>query len=303
MPPNNTQNSPIQNQSTSGQLPTSPGTQSVPPAKTDTLVPGTDSKNGPPRPKFSGKSKEASERQKKQVATAQNSLLIAEIRDGLVIMRDGSLRAVVMCQSINFDLMSEQEKEAVEQSYQAFLNSLSFPIQIYIRSRRVDLNKYIDKLSNINKEQENILLSLLMEDYISYVQYLTQSSNIMNKQFYIVVPYYPTIQTKQGFATGLRKLTNVLKPAKQTLTIGETDFNQYKDELSQHVQVVLNGLQQLNVQSVPLNTEELIELYYTVYNPETAVNEKLADSEDLQSPVVSKGTGQAAAEGDSNGIV
>lgn len=188
--------------------------------------------------------------------------------------------------------MSPGEREAVEQSYQGFLNSLYFSVQIFIRSRRVDLGKYIDNLAKIHKDQDNILLSLLMEDYIAYVQYLIQSSNIMNKQFYIVVPYFPTLASSGGIAAGSRKLTALFSSKPKTIVINETNFKEYKTELTQAVQVVLNGLTQMNVQAVPLNTQELIELYYTVYNPQTAESEKLIDINELEAPIISKGTGE-----------
>ena len=124
--------------------------------------------------------------------STQNTLQIAEIRDGIVIMNDGSFRSVVMVKSINFDLMSPQEQEAVEYSYQGFLNSLYFPIQIFIRSQKVDLQPYIDKLDKIRTEHDNMLLALLMEDYISYIDDLSQHTNIMDKKFYVVIPYFPS---------------------------------------------------------------------------------------------------------------
>lgn len=114
--------------------------------------------------------------------STQNTLQIAEIRDGIVIMNDGSYRAVVMIKSINFDLMSPQEQEAVEYSYQGFLNSLYFPMQIFIRSNRVDLQPYIEKLDKIRTEHDNMLLALLMEDYINYIDALSQQTNIMDKK-------------------------------------------------------------------------------------------------------------------------
>lgn len=242
----------------------------------------------PTRPKPSPKNLAA----KKGVST-QNSLLISEIRDGLVIMNDGSLRAAIMCQSINFDLMSPSEREAVESSYQGFLNSLYFPIQIFIRSRRVDLNKYIDKLDKVRQNQENILLSFLMEDYIAYMRYLIESSNIMDKQFYIIVPYFPSLLAQGGVSSGVTKIGALFKRRKDMVVLNEANYNQFKDELTQQVQVVLNGLQQMNVQAIPLNTQELIELYYTVYNPQTADNEKLTDVEGLEVPIVGKGAGEA----------
>src|SRR5206468_7786822 len=130
--------------------------------------------------------------------STQNILQIAEIRDGIVIMNDGSYRSVVMVKSINFDLMSPQEQEAVEYSYQSYLNSLYFPIQIFIRSQRVDLQPYIEKLDKIRTEHDNMLLALLMEDYINYIDQLSQQTNIMDKRFYVVIPFFPTADVQKA---------------------------------------------------------------------------------------------------------
>jgi type IV secretory pathway VirB4 component len=228
----------------------------------------------------------------KEAASTQNTLLISEIRDGMVIMRDGSLRAVVMCQSINFDLMSPAEREAVEYAYQGFLNSLYFPVQVYIRSKRVNLDTYIEKLEKLHTSQDNILLGLLMEDYIAYIKYLVEAANIMDKQFYVVIPYYPSLLSQGGISTNVHKITTLVKPTQNTVVINEGDFNKYKAELTEQVLVVINGLQQMGVQAVPLNTQELIELYYNVYNPQTAANEHLTDINELEEPIVQKGQGE-----------
>lgn len=220
--------------------------------------------------------------------------MISEIRDGLVIMRDGSLRAVIMCRSINFDLMSPQEREGIEYAYQGFLNSLFFPIQIFIRSQRVDLNSYLHKLGEIHANQENVLLSLLMEDYITYVRYLIEAANVMDKQFFVVVPYDPPIIGKGQSVSGIKKLFGVLKPGLPgTVTISEADFAKNKEELTQRLTTVLSGLNQLGTQAVTLNTQELIELYYGAYNPQTATRQKLGNAQDLEVPVIQKGQGQA----------
>src|SRR5690606_34595041 len=140
-------------------------------------------------------------------STTQNSLLISEIRDNMVIMDDGSFRAVIACKSINFDLMSSREREGVEYSYQNFLNALYFPIQIFIRSQRVDIGPYIDRLVTIRRAQDNMLLNVLMDDYIRFIDVLSQEANIMDKSFFIVVPYYPAgdmsniVEQGKGFFT------------------------------------------------------------------------------------------------------
>jgi type IV secretory pathway VirB4 component len=126
--------------------------------------------------------------------STQNTLHISEIRDGIVIMNDGSFRAVVMCKSINFDLMSPQERDGVELAFQGFLNMLYFPVQIFIRSQRVDLRPYLEKLDKIRSEHENMLLALLMEDYIAFISDTADQANIMDKRFYVIIPYFPGIE-------------------------------------------------------------------------------------------------------------
>ncbi len=238
--------------------------------------------------------------QAKEVAPAgnpnstQNSLIIAEIRDGIVIMNDGSYRAVAMAKSINFDLMSQQEREAIESSYQGFLNSLYFDIQIFIRSRRVDIRPYMERLTRLRNEQDNMLLALLMEDYIQYITDLSQETNIMNKQFYIVVPFYPPGLSENALRNSKSKATKIFGRKQHVVTVNEADLVKAKDELKNRLQATVNGLAQMNLQAVPLDTQELIELYYDAYNPDTATTQHLQDQQSLEALVVTKGTGQAA---------
>ncbi len=219
--------------------------------------------------------------------STQNSLLIAEIRDGIVIMQDGSYRAVLMAQSINFDLMSPQERDGVELAYQGFLNSLYFPIQIVLRSRRIDLRNYMNKLEKRRSDQDNILLGLLMDDYIAYVQYLAESANIMDKQFYVVIPFYPPM--REALANKASKLAGGVKKKSEVITISEDEFVKAKTELKNRVQAALEAMNQMGVQAVPLNTQELIELYYQHYNPDTAEAQPLIDYRDLEGEMVTKG--------------
>lgn len=228
--------------------------------------------------------------------STQNSLQIAEIRDGIVIMNDGSFRSVVMVKSINFDLMSNQEQEAVEYSYQGFLNSLYFPIQILIRTRRVDLQPYIEKLDKIRSEHDNMLLAMLMDDYINYIDALSSQANIMDKKFYIVIPYFPTTDIQKALTQSKTLFTGIGKifsNKQDHVTVNEGRLEEAKTELRNRVQSVLGGLGQSNIQGLPLDTQELIELYYDTYNPDTATNQRIKNFNDLTVDVVSKGQGVA----------
>lgn len=229
--------------------------------------------------------------------STQNTLQVAEVRDGIVIMNDGSFRSVIMAKSINFDLMSPQEREAVEFSYQGFLNSLYFPVQITVRSQKVDLEPYIQKLDKIRSEHDNMLLALLMEDYINYMDQLSQQTNIMDKKFYIVIPFFPTVDVQKALTDSKKLLGGISslfsrKPDMQ-VTINEGDLENAKNELRNRVQAVLNGLMQCGIQGLPLDTQELIELYYDAYNPDTATRQELKNFNDLSVPVVTKGQGAA----------
>lgn len=235
--------------------------------------------------------------------STQNTLQIAEIRDGIVIMSDGTFRAVVMCKAINFDLMSPQEREAVEFAYQGFLNSLNFPIQIFMRSEKVDLKPYLQKLNKIRASQDNMLLGLLIEDYITFLDAIAQQTNIMDKQFYVVISFpdpnqdvRSTIKQSTGFFTGMADLLNN-KGKTPHVVIDEKVLEEAKTQLRNRVHAVIEGLQQCSVQSLPLDTQELIELYYNAYNPDTATHQHLGKFEDLSTPLIEKAEGAPATSG------
>ena len=197
--------------------------------------------------------------------TTQNSLLISELRDGMVIMSDGSFRAVIACKSINFDLMSSREREGVEYSYQNFLNALYFPVQIFIRSQRVDIGPYIDRLTTIRRAQDNMLLNVLMDDYINFIDILSQEANIMDKSFFVIVPYYPAGDLNTLKDQGKGFFSKIFaKPQTTATKIDKVAYDKAKDEIKNRVDSVTSGLFQIGVKSVQLNTKELGELYYNM---------------------------------------
>ena len=227
--------------------------------------------------------------------TTQNTLLFSELRDNMIIMNDGSFRAVVACKSINFDLMSSKEREGIEYSYQNFLNSLYFPVQILIRSQRVDIGPYIERLTNIRRDQENMLLNVLTDDYIDFIDTLSQEANIMDKSFYVVVPYWP-----QGDLDTLKRGSKSLfstifggTPKQRAIVVNHEQYEKAKDEIKNHVDAVMSGLFQLGIKCVQLTTKELGELYYNFYNPDTAVREPLGNFESITAMYVRKGEGEA----------
>jgi len=222
--------------------------------------------------------------------STQSTLLISELRDNVVIMKDGSFRAVVACKSINFDLMSDMEREGVEYSYQNFLNSLKFTTQILVRSQRVDIGPYIERLSEIRRNNDNMLLGVLMDDYINFIDILSQEANIMDKSFFIVIPYYTSVDAEKV----IQQTKNFFKSFSKTKTpevtrIDRATYEKALSELTNRVDAVTSGLFQIGINSVRLNTKELAELYYNFNNPDTAVREPLVDFSKLATTYVRRG--------------
>ena len=222
--------------------------------------------------------------------STQATLLISELRDSVVIMKDGSFRAVVACKSINFDLMSDVERDGVEYSYQNFLNSLKFTTQILIRSQRVDIGPYVERLSEIRRNNDNMLLGVLMDDYINFIDILSQEANIMDKSFFIVIPYYTSpdaekvVQQTKNFFKSFSKAK-----APEVTRIDRATYDKALTELTNRVDTVVSGLFQIGINSVRLNTKELAELYYNFNNPDTAVREPLVDFSKIATMYVKKG--------------
>ncbi len=203
-------------------------------------------------------------KENKQTGSTQQFLDIEEIKDGVVILKNGALRAVLMVSSINFDLKSSDEQDAIIYQYQSFLNSLDFPVQIFISSRKINLKHYIDELKSLSREQTNELLHLQMEDYIQYISNMAATINIVNKSFYIVVPFSPSENQKSKLKD---HIFEIFSPEKATKKKRKESLEVYKDQLWQRVDLIQNGLTGTGLRLAILNTQELIELYYAIYNP------------------------------------
>ena len=235
-------------------------------------------------------------------SSTQATLLISELRDNVVIMKDGSFRAVVACRSINYDLMSDVEREGIEYSYQNFLNSLRFTVQILVRSQRVDIGPYIEKLSEIRRNNDNMLLGVLMDDYINFIDVLSQEANIMDKSFFIVIPYYSSPDAEKVIQQTKNLFKSFSKSKSPVVTrIDRATYDKALTELSNRVDAVTSGLFQIGIHSTRLNTRELAELYYNFNNPDTAVREPLIDFNNIATMYVKKGEPDSNGNGGYNG--
>ena len=214
---------------------------------------------------------------KRKPQSTQKYLPFKSIKEGVIVMKDGSLRAVLMANSINFNLKSDDERTSLINSYQNFLNSLSFSIQIVIQSRTLNLDEYLNKLELKSKTQTNTLLKTQTVEYISFVNDLIGVANIMSKTFYIVVDYKPHLQAQKGFFSRLF--------GKKPIT-PKGRFEEAKDEIVRRAGLVASSLSPLGVDSVLLNTEELIDLFYTTYNPDVAQKQKLFNVSSVDADII-----------------
>jgi type IV secretory pathway VirB4 component len=199
-----------------------------------------------------------------QANPTQEFVPIKEVRDGIVILKDGSLRAVLMTSSMNFALKSEDEQTSILFQFQNFLNSLDFSVQIFIQSRPLDIRPYISLLEERYKAQTSDLMRIQIREYIEFVRNFVEGSNIMSKSFFCVVPYSPSVlQTKGG--TGIFPIAS--KKKSDTAQDRNADFEENRTQLEQRISVVEQGLLRSGIRSVQLGTEEVIELFYKMFNP------------------------------------
>lgn len=214
----------------------------------------------------------------KITSSTEKFLDIAEVKEDTVIMRDGTLRAVILVSSINFALKSEDEQNAIISAYVSFLNNIDFPLQIVIQSRELNIENYLKSLKQKEKEQTNELLKMQTNEYIQYIQELISMSKIMNKRFYVVLTYNPLSDKQKGFFS---RFFDIFKPA-TLIKMKSNIFQRRKVELTRRVDNIISGLGSIGLQSVQLDTQSLLELYYNTYNPATSINQKLVDVNQLR---------------------
>jgi hypothetical protein len=213
----------------------------------------------------------------KRTPSTQRYLNISEIKDDCIVMKDGTLRAILMASSVNFALKSEDEQNAIVSGYVSFLNSLESSLQIVIQSRQLDLDSYLEAITKAEREQTNELLKFQTTEYKQYIGQLVELGDIMTKKFYIVIPYDPSSSSKRSFWS---RAGGVLSPAK-TIFLGRKQFVKNHKELFSRVDKILSGLSGLGLRSSILNTQSLLELFYNTYNPSVSKRQKISEVDKL----------------------
>ncbi|PIQ06222.1 MAG: hypothetical protein COW72_02185 [Candidatus Nealsonbacteria bacterium CG18_big_fil_WC_8_21_14_2_50_37_10] len=196
-------------------------------------------------------------------ASTQQFLEIDQLREGVVLLRNKAMRGVLMVSSLNFALKSGEEQNAIIYQFQNFLNSLDFSLEVVVQSRRLNITGYLDKLKELEEKQENELLRLQTAEYQKFIRGLIAGGGIMSKSFFAVVPF-TLIEVP-----GMKAITGLVR--KQSVaTLTEEQFQRCKSQLWQRMEFVALGLRRCGLQCVPLDTSELVELFWSLYHPEEA---------------------------------
>ncbi|HLG25256.1 MAG TPA: hypothetical protein VI588_00475 [Candidatus Gracilibacteria bacterium] len=219
---------------------------------------------------------------KQQAATStQTFLKIAEIRDNTLVLKNGGVRSVLTVSSINFNLKSDEEQNSIIYSYQGFLNTIEFPIQIVVRSKKLDIDDYLERLKKKGEEQTNQLLQRQTYEYVEYIAKLVEYADIMEKEFYVIVPYDPLRAQKMNIIQKLMQNMNP-KDSYETVRRRHEEFEGLKKSLIQRVNTVKVGLENCGLKVEELTTKQLVELFYNIYNPTVARYEKAKKIEDVK---------------------
>lgn len=198
---------------------------------------------------------------------SQEFVPISDIRDGVVTLKDGSLRAILMASSLNFSLKSDDERAAILYQFQDFLNSLDFSVQISIQSRKLDIRPYVALLEETEKNQVNDLMKIQVQEYIGFIKNFTESHNIMTKHFFIIVPYSPATLQGKSTVNGITGIFGKKKSVDDQKISEKEKFEEHRTQLEQRLAVVEQGLVRSGIRVAQLGTEEVVELFYKIFNP------------------------------------
>jgi hypothetical protein len=197
----------------------------------------------------------------------QSFVPVKEVRNGVVILKDDSYRSILMCSSVNFSLKSQDEQKAIIGGFQTFLNSLDFPVEIVVHSRRMDIRPYLALLQERMNAQSTDLMRLQLREYIAFIENFVEGTDIMTKTFYVVVPFTPTGTTEIG-----KTFANLAKRNAPAANVNDSAFEEYSVQLEQRMSLVMGGLGASGIRAIPLGTEEIIELLYRSFNLGTMEN-------------------------------
>jgi len=200
----------------------------------------------------------------KKAQAAQNFVPIKEVRDGIVILKNGNMRALLMALSINLSLKSNDEQQAILFQFQNFLNSIEFPVQFFVESRELDIRPYVAILEERYAQELDDLMKIQIREYIAFIKDFTERAHIMAKNFFIVIPYDPALVTK---GSGLSGTLGSFMPGSTSHAVSDTQFEEYRSQIEERVGVIEQGLVRTGVRIVTLGTEEVIELFYKLFNP------------------------------------
>jgi type IV secretory pathway VirB4 component len=219
-----------------------------------------------------------------QSTSTEQFVSIETIKDDCVILKDGSLRAVLMVSGVNFDLKSEEEQNMIMVAYQGLLNRLDFPVQFVVHSRKLNIDSYLGKLKIREDEEDNALLKIQIKEYIEFIKTLVSVTNVMSKRFYIVVSYAAGAEEAEKVLGKIVKFLPI--PLKKSTGTPEQkeemDFESKKLQLKHRVDAVISGLRPTGIKTIRLPTEDLLELYYNLYNPEKVEKKSLKIMEEVE---------------------
>lgn len=201
---------------------------------------------------------------------SQQLISIDQIKDGVIILKSGGLRRVLLASGLNFELMAEDERNSIITGFQQLLFSLDFSLQCVIHSRRVDIESYISSIREIVAKETNELLRVQAEEYMKFVRSFVELYGVMEKKFFVVVPYDPVELSTAAVGSQLKSVLQKRPPATASVRYSAEEFERHRMQLETRVRQVTQGLERLGIRTIALATEDLIELFHHMYNPAAA---------------------------------
>lgn len=192
-------------------------------------------------------------------ARSQDFVSIRDIKDNVVLQKNGQMAMILLASSINFALKSYDEQQAILQQFQSFLNTIDFSLQIHMQSRRLNIEPYLAVLSQLENKQDNDLMRIQLREYVAFIRSFTIDVDVMSKNFFVVVPYTPGVALGKGLG--------ILPGKRGGVTLSDNSFEEHRTQLEQRVALVTEGLARVGVRSIVLGKDELVELFYHIYNP------------------------------------